>query len=206
MTLFIFAIKELLKVDKYPLPTTEEIFASLTGRVTGPLKSIPANGSRWRHPKRSWLSTHTKAWQCAFLRACFWNGINQPQQFGSELLYLHVWHSVSSIKLHVIPGWPLHKPGQSIGDTWKSMALYSQQEKIFLFQKQDRDGIRKTQDKIEAAKWAPSPQHVSQLSSFLRLMAPLYYLFFLSIFLLVSLSTILWSCNDADLLQPKTSY
>ena len=48
------------------------------------------------------------------------------------------------------------------------MCLFQRQQSI-LCHRLDREGIHKTQDKIEAVTRAPSPQNVSQLCSFLRL-------------------------------------
>jgi len=172
-----------IKVDKYPLPTTEDIFASLTGGVIFSKLDLRQAYLQMEGDEdtQKILIIHTHKGLYLFKRLAFgvasapaiWQRTMEQILQGIPM----TWCLLDDI---VITGKSLDDHCTNLNKVLERLAEYGltfNTKKCAFFKdsiqfcghRLDSDGIHKTQDKIEAVRKAPSPRNVSQLRSFLGL-------------------------------------
>ena len=189
-----------IKVDKYPLPTTEEIFASLSGGVILDLQQAYLQ-MKVDDDTQKILTIHTHKGLYLFKRLAF--GVASAPaiwQRTMEQILQGIPMTQCLLDDIVVTGKSLDDHCTNLDKVLERLAEYGllltgrsaffKDSIQFCGHRLDREGIHKTQDKIEAVTRAPSPQNLSQLRSFLRLinyynrfllnlstqLAPLYHL------------------------------
>ena len=193
-----------IKVDKYPLPTTEEIFASLSGGVIFSKLDLRQAYLQMEVDDNTQkiLTIHTHKGLYLFKRLAF--GVASAPaiwQRTMEQILQGIPMTRCLLDDIVVTGKSLDDHCTNLDKVLERLAEYGltlNRKKCAFFKdsiqfcghRLDREGIHKTQDKIEAVTRTPSPQNVSQLRSFLGLinyynrflpnlstqLAPLYHL------------------------------